>query len=448
MRSPIRSITVTLLLVIITSASPAGQSQWPQFRGPNAGEIADDPALPDTWSETQNVAWRTDLPGLGWSSPVIWDNHIFITSAISAGEERAPIPGLYDPGSESGAQASAAEHRWMVYDIDFETGAIRWARELHRSAPPMMRHLKNSYASETAVTDGQRVYVFFGSIGLVAALTMEGDIAWTRQFDPYNGRQLFGTAASPVLHDGRLYVVNDNTTQSYLAALDVETGDEIWRVDRDEVENWSTPLVWENALRTEIVTAGRRRIRAYDLDGNELWSLGGMTVNVVPSPFSKHGLVYISSGYPGGRPRPVYAIRPGAAGDISLREGETNNDYIVWYQPLLGTYNTSALVYGDRYYTLLDRGFLLAHDALTGREVYGRQRVAPGTGFTASPWAYNGKIFLMGEDGDTYVVEAGPEFRVIRTNSLNEMSLATPAVLRGSLVIRTQTKLYRIRNDN
>ena len=448
MRSPIRSISVTLLLVIITSASPAGQSQWPQFRGPNAGEIADDPALPDTWSETQNVAWRTDVPGLGWSSPVIWDNHIFITSAISAGEERAPIPGLYDPGSESGAQASTAEHRWMVYDIDFETGAIRWARELHRSAPPMMRHLKNSYASETAVTDGQRVYVFFGSIGLVAALTMEGDTAWTRQFDPHNGRQLFGTAASPVLHDGRLYVVNDNTTQSYLAALDAETGDEMWRVDRDEVENWSTPLVWENALRTEIVTAGRRRIRAYDLDGNELWSLGGMTVNVVPSPFSRHGLVYISSGYPVGRPRPVYAIRPGATGDISLREGETNNDYIVWYQPLLGTYNTSALVYGDRYYTLLDRGFLLAHDALTGREVYGRQRVAPGTGFTASPWAYNEKIFLMGEDGDTYVVAAGPEFRVLRTNSLNEMSLATPAVLRGSLVIRTQTKLYRIRNDN
>ena len=279
------------------------------------------PALPDTWSETQNVAWRTDLPGLGWSSPVIWDNHIFITSAISAGEERAPIPGLYDPGSESGAQASAAEHRWMVYDIDFETGAIRWARELHRSAPPMMRHLKNSYASETAVTDGQRVYVFFGSIGLVAALTMEGDIAWTRQFDPYNGRQLFGTAASPVLHDGRLYVVNDNKTQSYLAAL-------TWRpvmksaCRPGRVENWSTPLV-----------LGERATNG-DRDGRTAKDsrLRSRRQRVVvsrrndcqrrPEPFSKHGLVYISSGYPGGRPRPVYAIRPGATGDISLREGE------------------------------------------------------------------------------------------------------------------------------
>ena len=447
MNPTLRRIVVGLALVVITTVPASGQSQWPKFRGSNAGEIADDPTLPDTWSETQNVAWRTDVPGLGWSSPIVWDNHIFITSAISAGDERPPVRGLYDPGSESGAIASTAEHRWMVYDIDFETGTIRWERELHRAAPPMMRHLKNSFASETAVTDGQRVYVFFGSIGLVAALTMEGDTAWTRRFDAHNGQQLFGTAASPVLHDGRLYVVNDNTTQSYLASLDAETGDELWRIDRDEVENWSTPLVWENALRTEIVTAGRRRIRSYDLDGHELWSVGGMTVNVVPTPFTKHGLVYISSGYPGGRPRPVYAIRPGAAGDISLRDGETNNDYIVWYQPLLGTYNTSALVYGDRYYTLLDRGFLLANDALTGRKVYGRQRVAPGTGFSASPWAYNGQIFLLGEDGDTYVIQAGPEFRVLRTNSLNEMSLATPAVLRGSLIIRTQTKLYRIAKE-
>ena len=447
MRSSLLSMVVVLTMFFSASASAAGQSQWPQFRGSNAGEIGDDPSLPDMWSETQNVSWRTDVPGLGWSSPVVWDDHIFITSSISASAEPPPVPGLYDPGSESGAQASTAEHRWIVYDIDFETGAVRWARELHRSVPPIMRHLKNSYASETAVTDGRRVYVFFGSIGLAAALSMEGDIVWTRQFDAANGQQLFGTAASPVLHDGRLYVVNDNTTRSYLAALDAETGDQIWRLDRDEAENWSTPLVWENDLRTEIVIAGRRRIRAYDLDGNELWSLGGMTVNVVPTPFAKHGLVYISSGYPGGRPRPVYAIRPGAAGDISLRDGETNNDYIVWYQPLLGTYNTSALVYGDQYYTLLDRGFLLSHDALTGRQIYGRQRVAPGTGFTASPWAYNGQVFLMGEDGDTYVIQAGPEFEVLRTNSLNEMSLATPAIVRGSLIIRTQTRLYRIAKE-
>ena len=173
-----------------------------------------------------------------------------------------------------------------------------------------------------------------------------------------------------------------------------------------------------------------------------------MTVNVVPTPFARDGLVYISSGYPGGMPRPVYAIRPGASGDISLSAGENGNDFIVWYQPMLGTYNTSALVYDGHYYTLLDRGFLLNHDARTGREIYGRTRIKPGAGFTASPWAYNDRVFLMGEDGDTFVIRAGPEFELLHTNTLNEMALATPAVVRGSLLLRTQTKLYRISTDS
>ena len=170
-----------------------------------------------------------------------------------------------------------------------------------------------------------------------------------------------------------------------------------------------------------------------------------MTNLDTPTPFAKNGLLYLSSGYPGTAPRPVFAIRPGAAGDISLKPDETSNQYIVWYQPLLGTYNTSALVYGDYYYTLLDRGFLLCHDARTGKQVYGRQRISPeASGFTASPWAYNGRIFLLSEDGDTFVVQAGPEFKLLGKNSLNEMSLATPAVSQGSVIIRTQSKLYRI----
>jgi outer membrane protein assembly factor BamB len=261
----------------------------------------------------------------------------------------------------------------------------------------------------------------------------------------FNTQVELGTGASPVLYKDRIYVVNDNTTQSFLAAFDKRTGKEIWRVNREERGNWSTPLVWENALRTEIVTAGTVKVRSYDLDGKQLWELKGMTTLTIPSPFEKNGLVYISSGYPGGLPRPVYAIRPGASGDISLKPDETSNEYIAWYQPLLGTYNTSALVYGDYYYTLLDRGFLLCHDARTGKQIYGRQRISTdSSGFTASPWAYNGKIFVLSEDGDTYVIQAGPEFKVVGKNSLTEMPLATPAVLRGSLIVRTQSKLYRI----
>ena len=430
-------------LAVPALAAAQGGAEWPGFRGGTAGAVADDPALPDTWSSTENVAWSVEVPGLGWSSPIVAGDHVFVTSAISAGDERPPVPGLYDPGDEFGKTRSTSEHRWMVYDIDFDTGRIRWARELEAVAPPELKHIKNSFASETPVTDGRRVYAYFGAVGLVAALNLSGETVWTANVGAFNGGQEFGTAASPALHDGRLYLVNDNTTGSFLAAFDTATGAEVWRVERDETENWSTPFVWENDVRTEIVTTGRRKIRSYDLDGNQLWELGGMTVNVVPTPFADDGLLYLSSGYPGGFPRPVYAVRPGAAGDISLGEDETANDYIAWYQPLLGTYSTSALVYGDYYYTLLDRGFLLCHDARTGEEIYGRRRIAPGHGFTASPWAYNGKVFALSEDGITYVMEAGAEFEIVGTNDLDEMALATPAIARGSLILRTQSKLYR-----
>ena len=418
-------------------------AEWPQFRGLTAGAVADDPLLPDRWSTTENVAWAVDIPGLGWSSPVVAGELVFMTSAISSGDERAPVPGLYDPGESFGKTRSDATHQWMVYAIDFDTGSIRWARELEALVPTELKHVKNSFASETPVTDGRRVYVYFGSIGLLAALNMSGETVWRAHVGSFNGGQEFGTAASPVLHEGRLYIVNDNTTSSFLAAFDADTGNEVWRVERDETENWSTPFVWVNPIRTEIVTTGRQKIRSYDVNGNLLWELGGMTVNVVPTPFAANGLLYLSSGYPGGYPRPVYAVRPGASGDISLGEDETSNEFIAWYQPLLGTYSTSALVYGGYYYTLLDRGFLLCHDARTGEEIYGRQRIAPGHGFTASPWGYNGKVFVLSEDGDTYVIRAGGTFEILRTNSLDEMSLATPAIASGSLFIRTQSKLYR-----
>ena len=440
-----RYLTILGLLSLAVSGARAAD-QWPQFRGSHAGVVPDDPALPETWSDTQDVAWKIDIPGLGWSSPVVWDDHIFVTSAVSAGQEPAPSKGLYDPGDDHGKTNAAAAQRWMVYDVDLKTGRIRWQREIHSGVPAISRHIKNSFASETPVTDGERVYAYFGVAGVIAALDMDGKTVWTKDIGVYNGRQQFGTAASPVLYKDRLYIVNDNAAQSFLAAFDKRTGAEVWRIHRDEAEDWSTPFVWENELRTELVTTGTRKVRSYDLEGKLLWEFSGMTVNNVPSPFAKDGLLYINSGYPGAAPRPAYAIRPGASGDISLKSGETGNRYIAWYQPLLGTYTTSALVYGGYYYTLLDRGFLICHDARTGKEVYPRKRIAPDTsGFTASPWAYNGKVFLLSEDGDTYVVQAGPDFKVLGKNSLNdEMTLATPAVVRGSVIIRTQSKLYRI----
>ena len=454
-RPPSRATIVVVCLALLALAGPAaGQQQWSLFRGPAAGAVPDDPNLPERWSETENVVWKTPVPGLGWSSPVVWDDHVFLTSAVSAGQEEVPVPGLYDEHDHISANAT---HRWVVYDIDFETGAVRWERELHRELPRLRRHIKNSYASETPVTDGELLYVYFGSLGLVAAFDFDGTEAWRKEIGTYNTLIELGTAASPALHGDRLYIVNDNTTASFMIALDKRTGEELWRVSRDERgHNWSTPVVWENNVRTQIVTAGSDGVRSYDLDGGLLWELTGMSNLTTPSPFVAEGLVYISSGYPGGALRPVYAIHPAASGDISLWADDTDtwstrfpgnrasSEYIAWAYPLLGTYNTTALVYRGIYYTLLDRGLLLAHDARTGAEVYGRQRIRVGSGFTASPWGYNGKVFLLSEAGDTYVIKAGPEFEILATNPLNEMTLATPAVVRGSLFIRTQSSLYRI----
>ena len=442
-----RQLAATVGFILLVVLTVSATEQWPQFRGSN-GAVADDHAtLPDTWNDTQNVVWKTDIPGLGWSSPIVWGDHVFVTTAISRGAEPAVPRGLSDPTGWAGLSVtSSAPHRWVVYDIDVDTGAIRWERELHREGPPVARHVRNSYASETPVTDGERVYVYSGTVGRVAALDFAGNVIWTTNFETAD-RFSWGHAASPVLHGDQLFIVNDNATPSFIAAFDTQTGTERWRRERNEVQGYATPFVWENELRTEIVTNGRRAIRSYGLDGTLLWELTGSSGVGIPTPFARHGLVYVSSGLPGDARRPVFAVLPGGAGDLSLDEGETSNEFIAWFQPRIGSYQTSALAYGDYYYTLLDRGLLWCHDARTGEEVYPRQRIGVGSQFAASPWAYNGKIFLLSEDGDTYVVRAGADFEILGMNSLDEVAMATPAVAQGSLFIRTQSRLYRIQQE-
>ena len=428
------------LIVLCSVAETASDDRWPQFRGPDARGVSEEAGLPDSWGATENVAWVTDIAGLGWSSPIVWDDTVYVTSVVSTGDVETPRAGLY-LGGERGVPSD--EHRWVVHGIDVETGAIRWEREVHRGVPQTGHHLKNTFASATPVTDGDRVYAYFGNVGLFC-LSLDGRLLWSLPIEPSATRLGWGMGASPVLHDDRIYIVNDNDDQSYVVALSKETGAELWRADRDEGTNWSTPYIWENDRRTEIVTTGTGKVRSYDLDGNLLWELTGMSSITVTTPFSRFGLLYISSGYIGDRKRPVLAIRPGASGDISVSEGEVLNESVVWFQPQSASYNPSPLIYGDYYYTLLDRGYLTCHDARTGDEVYGRQRIQVGAAFTSSPWAYDGKIFALSEDGDTYVIKAGTEFEVLRTNSLGEFTMATPAIAHGSLFIRTASKLYRI----
>jgi outer membrane protein assembly factor BamB len=441
-----------IALALVTAGGLAVQAEnWPQFRGARGGVAPDDPALPDTWSTTQNVAWTVDIPGRSWSSPVVWGDHVFVTTAIDTAGDKPLRPTSEYVGRSGGGTMTFQDLenqktpiKWVVYDVDFKTGKIRWQQEAATAVPAQSRHQKNSYASETPVTDGERVYAYFGNVGLFA-YDMAGKLVWSQKATPVKTRTGFGSAGSPILHNDRIILVNDNDEQSYIAAYDKRTGKELWKTLRDEHSNWSTPFIWQNDRRTEIVTAGSDKIRSYDLEGKLLWELKGMSIYAIPTPLAADGLLYITSGYPADKLRPVYAIRPGAVGDITLKADQTSNDFIAWSNPTIGPYNPSALVYQGCYYTLIDRGFLTCHDPKTGKEIYGRQRITmDATSFTASLWAYNGKVFALSEDGDTYVMAAGPEFKALGKNSLGEMSLATPAVANGSLIIRTASKLYRI----
>jgi len=422
-----------------------GQANWPQFRGPQAG-VTEDAVLPVTWSTTEHVAWVVDIPGRGWSSPIVWGDRVFVTTAVAQGSTEMPKKGLYLGGNRD--TPSDKVHQWKVYCIDFKSGKVLWDVVVDQGVPKYALHIKNSHASETPVTDGERVYAYFGNVGLFC-YDFDGRPVWSKKWEAVKTRYNWGTAASPVLYQDRLYVINDNDQQSFLVALDKKTGEQVWRVDRAEKTNWVTPYIWENDRRTELITSGSGKVRSYDLAGKPLWELKGTTSIAIPTPFAAEGLLYVTGGYVGDSTRPLYAIRPGATGDISLQGDQSSNEFIAWCQRKAGPYNTTPIVYQGHVYVLLDRGTLSCYEAKTGKEVYAGVRIAPGANaFTASPWANDGKLFCLSEDGDTFVIQVGPvgatHASPLPCNRLQEMCMATPAAVRGSLIIRTLSKLYRI----
>jgi hypothetical protein len=480
------------LLVVSAAASLAGRAAspakradvWPKFRGTDSGVAADDPRLPDTWSSRENVAWKTRIPGYAWSSPIVWGRYVFVTSVIS--REVGPTPGLVEVqegrthlyhGPAATSVLPTDEHRWVLVALDFANGKILWQCELFKGLPRDAKHPQNSYASETPVTDGKRVYVYSGTAGLFA-VDFTGKLAWSRRvvlpdvrgtttavsadISKASGREAdekrnlqegelagLGSGASPVLFNDRLFIAADHEPrQWFAAAYDTKTGKELWRaehVKKVQAYGWSSPFIWENSRRVELITAGDLGVRAFDLDGHPLWQLSGLSFNTVPTPLAVGDLLYVASGHPGDLRRPIVAIRPGGSGDISLKSGETSSEYVAWIQPQASSHLPSPLVYGDYLYTLHTQGFLTCHRASTGEQVYGRKRISIDSSFfTASPWAYNGRIFAMSEDGDTYVIQAGPDYKVLAKNSLEEMTYATPAIAGGSLIIRTKSAVYRI----
>ena len=430
-----------LLTCLPTQLTLSAQENWPRFRGADAtGVAADDPRLPDSWSRTENILWSQEIPGQGWCSPVVWGDRVFLTAVVSDAETTKPQAGLYL--GQGIREAPQVMHHWLVYCFDISTGRQLWVREAHAGIPAVPRHPKSSYAAETTTTDGQRLYVLFGDLGLYA-YDFAGNQVWARPIEAKKTFFDYGAAASPVVHDGQVIVVYDNLEESWIAAFDAATGQQNWRTPRDEKRSWATPLVWQHDQRTEIVVPGKNRNRSYSLDGKLLWEFDGMMSGlVIPSPFAAHGMVYIAAGYVGDKHRPTFAVLPGATGDITPEGDFADSPFIAWYQATAAPYNTSQIVVGDYLYTLYDRGYLTCHNARTGAEVYGKQRFSPAGSFTAAPWSYNGKLFCLSEKGLTYVVETGPEFRLLQTNDLDELCLSTPAIAGGKLLIRTSSKLY------
>jgi len=440
MRTPSAS-GLLALAALPALVSTARADDWPRFRGPGGAGVARGSDLPKRWSATENVRWSVPIEGRAWSSPIVCRGRVFLTTALSEGKDHEPKKGLYFGGNRP--EPLPDVHRFKVLCLDAASGAVEWEALVGARKPAQGIHIKNTYASETPVTDGERVFVYFGELG-VFAYDLEGEKLWEKSYPPLPMRFGWGTAASPVVHGERLFIVRDSEEQSFVLAIDARTGDELWRVERDEGSNWSTPFVWETPARTELVTAGSDAVRSYDIDGKLLWSLRGMSSITIATPYAADGILYVSSGYVGDPSRPIWAIRPGADGDISLEGGARSSERVAWMLPVEAPYNPTTLIYEGILYTLLDRGFLAAYDAKTGETVYGKQRLGRGEAFTSSPWAYGGSVFCLSEDGDTYVIRAGREFEVERVNPLDEMCMATPAVAGGALFIRTISKLYRI----
>ena len=439
---------IAFIFTALCFASPSmAGDHWPQFRGPDAtGVVQTESNLPDQWSAEDNIAWKLNVPGRGWSSPVVWGNQVFLTTVVNSVESEAAKKGLYFGGNRP--KPPESDHEWQILCINLDDGKIAWKKTLHRGKPLTAIHVKNSFASETPTTDGKHVYAVFGGVG-VFCLNMKGDLIWTKPIAPTKTRYGWGFAASPILHNDRLYLLNDNDEDSSLVALDKTTGEEIWKVTRDEKSNWSTPYIWDHANGTEIVVPATGRVVSYGLDGKEKWSLTGMSSITIATPYKHADLLIISSGYVGDPSRPLYAIRPGANGDISLVDDENSNEHIAWSHPTIAPYNPSTIAYDGVLYVLHDRGLMAAYDAKTGEEIYSKQRIPKGRAFTSSPWAYDGKLFCLNEDGETFVIRAGREFELLHTNTLEEddMGMATPAIVDNHLLIRTAARLYCIKQD-
>jgi outer membrane protein assembly factor BamB len=427
--------------------APAAKGVWPSFRGPGATGVADGMKLPDAWNVKtgENVLWRAPIPGLAHASPIVWGERVFVTSAVSSRPNATFKPGLYGAGD---ASDDLSTHRWMVYALDRRTGQVLWERVAHEGVPVERRHTKSTYASSTPATDGRIVVAWFGSQG-VYAYDVDGTFRWRvdlghLDLGAYDMPSLeWGTASSPLIWKDLVFLQCDTDADDFLIALNAADGTVAWKVDRDEVPSWGTPTVVEAPSGAQLVTNAANFIRAYDpRTGKELWRLGRSSKITAPTPFLADGLIVIASGR--GPERPIFAVRPSASGDITPADGATTSDAVAWSKTGRGSYMPTPLAYRGLLYVLGNAGTFDAYDLKTGAEIYRTRVPHLGLGFSASPVAADGKIYISSEDGEIMVVAAGPKLEAIATNSMGETLMATPALSDGVMFVRGASSLFAI----
>jgi outer membrane protein assembly factor BamB len=432
----------------IASVSLSAQ-HWPAFRGMNAAGVADGKPTAVKWNIAtgENLAWKAQVPGVAVSSPIVWGDRMFVSTAISSDPNQGIRTGLYgdvEPVNDS------SKHTWRVLALDKKSGKVLWDKLAYEGTPKTKRHPKSSQASATPVTDGRHVIVSFGSEGLYS-FDVDGKLLWKKDLGVLNAGWFFdpdyewGIGSSPIIYKNMVIVQCDIQRRSFLAAFDTDTGKEVWRTEREEIPSWSTPTIFEANGKAELVTQATTFTRGYDpMTGKELWRYSGNSEIAIPTPIIGPGVVIITNGYRG--VQPIFAIKPGATGDITLKDNATKSDFVSWSTKRGGPYIPTPLIYGDLLY-VLNNGVLTSYKVASGEQVYQKRLGGTGGAFSASPVAADGKIYCASEDGDVFVIKAGPDYEELAKNSIGEVVMATPAISDGLIFFRGLKHVYAIKAE-
>ncbi len=440
----IRSIVFQLFIFSILNFTVFAQDvdparQWSMYRGNNISGKLDNAKLPETWDlETgENIAWKTEIPGLGHSCPIVWGESVFVTTAVSNTDSGDVKTGIY---GSIGSVPDSSEHRWMLFCLDKKSGEILWEQTAHTGIPEQKRHPMSSHANCTPATNGKYVVAFFGSEGLYC-YNMEGQLQWKKDFGVLKSNFFlvpgaeWEFASSPLIHKNRVIIQCDVDKNSFVAAYDLKTGKELWKQDRDEYPGWGTPNVYSDGKREIVALNGYKHRGGYDFEnGKEIWRMSGGGDIPIPSPIIGDDLIYFNSAH--GKVSPILAIKKSAAGDITLGEDETSNEFVKWAKLRGGAYMSTMLLYNGYLYNARWNGNLTCYNAKTGEEMFS-EKVGTGNSYTSSPVAADGIIYIVDNDGAVYSVKVGSDYELLHTNQLGEVCMSTPAIAEGYLFFRT-----------